>query len=188
MLTLHERSDKCSVLEYKQVESSKSLYERDSVQTFSGSVNNTTYLPDGLKCFICGKNDHTMKSEFKMVDYFSCAEFVNMEPAKRYLTVQKKGLYAKCLWPGAKFGSKHNCSDKYACMHDVHMVHKPHVLVCNFRKKEPNLDMFESYKRNIIWKVPSLPWCSKNIGLSSGSNGANVASTFRSFKSKSGGN
>ena len=38
-LILHERSDKCSVLENKQVESSKSSYKRDS-----GSVNNTTYL------------------------------------------------------------------------------------------------------------------------------------------------
>ena len=118
-------------------------------------------MPDGLKYFICCKDDHvitTMKSGFKMVDYFSCAEFVNMEPAKRYLTLQKKGLCAKCLWPGAKFGSKHNCSDKYACMHDVHIVHQPHVLVCNFHKNDKaNLDILESYKRNIIGKVPSLP-------------------------------
>ena len=191
-LTLHERSDKCLLVESKPG-GSRSPHKRDRDQTFNSSVNNNTiYSPKSLKCFICGKDDHiitTMKSGIKTIDYFSCVEFVNMTPAKRYLTLRNMGLCAKCLWPGAKFGSRHYCSKKYVCTHAGHTVHQPHVLVCNFHKNDKaNLDLLESYKRDIIEKVPSLPQYNKNIGLSSGSDGANVASAFGGYKNNLGRN
>ena len=68
-------------------------------------------------------------------------------------------------------------------MHDVHMVHKPRVLVCNFHKNDKaNLDIRE-LQEEYYWES-----CLAPRVQSSGSNGANVASAFGSFKSKSGGN
>ena len=50
------------------------------------------------------------------------------------------------------------------------------------------MDLLESYKRDITEKVPSLPQYNKNIGLSSGSDGANVASAFGGYKNNLGRN
>ena len=50
------------------------------------------------------------------------------------------------------------------------------------------MDLLESYKRDIIEKVPSLPQYNKNIGLSSASDGTNVASAFGGYKNNLGRN
>ena len=54
-------------------------------------------------------------------------------------------------------------------------------------KKANFFDLLESDTRDIIEKVPSLPQCNK-IGLSSGSDGANVASAFGGYKNNLGRN
>ena len=65
-----------------------------------------------LKCHICGKEDHVPTAGpggIKLIQYFTCEQFVEMTPADRFQLLRKKGLCFQCLYPGAKItDTKHS--------------------------------------------------------------------------------
>ena len=67
---------------------------------------------NGLKCHICGKEDHVPtagRGGIKLIQYFTCKQFVKMTPADRFQLLRKKGLCFQCLYPGAKItDTKHS--------------------------------------------------------------------------------
>ena len=93
---------------------------------------------NSLECHICGKEDHVLTSGpggIKLIQYFTCEQFVEMTPADRLQLLKKKGLCFQCLYPGSKITDiKHSegrCQWDYTCKHPSHdkFPTKKHVLV-----------------------------------------------------------
>ena len=86
---------------------------------------------NGLKCHICGKEDHVPtagRGGIKLIQYFTCKQFVKMTPADRFQLVRKKGLCFQCLYPGAKItDTKHSegrCQRNYSIHHTINFLQK----------------------------------------------------------------
>ena len=128
-----------------------------------------------LKCHICGKEDHVPTAGpggIKLIQYFTCEQFVEMTPADRFQLLRKKGLCFQCLYPGAKItDTKHSegrFQRDYTCNHPSHdkLSTKKHVLVCAKHKDvEENKTIFELYKYRCILKQKhiQLPEFSREI-------------------------
>ena len=139
---------------------------------------NRQSIPDDLTCHICGKNDHVPTrgpGGSKLIQYFSCKEFVDLKPFDRFQLLKRKGLCYQCLYPGAKITDlKHSegrCQRDYTCKHASHnkFPRGKHVLVCSEHKdQEENKQIFEMYKFKCILKQKyiQLPEFSKEIKLS----------------------
>ena len=93
------------------------------------------------KCFVCGKSeDHVVTTDSnnkRVIDYFACKVFADKKPKERGNLLYKKRLCKKCLKPGAKYNSDHECNEKYVCNQDFKkgdqdLKCKNHVLVCGF--------------------------------------------------------
>lgn len=135
---------------------------------------------DNDLCVLCGSvagtNDHvttTGPRGDKIIQYFSCRNFVEKTPAQRLQILRKKGLCFQCLFPGAKWNEgKHEdgkCQKEYVCPHESHSRYpkKKHVLICEEHKHfEENQKILEKYKSKFISKNSNLPSFSKDINLS----------------------
>ena len=127
-------------------------------------------------CFICGETDHVATNgpnNSKLIQYFSCKKFVDMNPNERFLMLKRKGLCIQCLYPGADQDvNKHKdgkCQRDFTCKntaHDKFPVRK-HVLICHeHRDTQENKDLLQEYKSRCIIKRLELPEFSKEIKLS----------------------
>ena len=130
-----------------------------------------------MKCHICGKEDHVPTAGpggIKLIQYFTCEQFVEMTPADRFQLLKKKGLCFQCFYPGAKITdskySEGRCQRDYTCKHPSHdkFPTKKNVLVCAEHKDvEENKTIFELYKYKCILKQKDiqLPESSREINL-----------------------
>lgn len=131
---------------------------------------------DGVVCFFCGESNHPTTNgpnKTKVVQYFACQKFVDMNPSQRFKELFKLGYCFQCLFPGAKGDEgKHAigiCQSDYICKHESHEKHtkKKHVLLCQDHcQTEANLKLFDEYKSRFITPMKGLKESSKNIQLS----------------------
>ena len=112
-------------------------------------------------CLICGKSEgHVVKvgpDGKSRIEYISCKMFIELAASARDKLLFKKRFCSKCLKPGAKWNSDHNCNKKYACNHPYvnkngdNAICEKHVLVCGFHCEEKsNQDLLEVYKQDLI--------------------------------------
>ena len=111
-------------------------------------------------CHLCSKDDHVAtKGPYgkKLIQYFSCKNFVEASCAQRFAMLRQKGLCTQCLMPGAKSSTdKHaegRCQNTYICPHESHnaFAMKKHVLVCEeHRETEANKTLLEEYRARCI--------------------------------------
>ena len=121
---------------------SKDQKQQDRPQRYThysnkGSVKLSS--SNGLKCHICGKEDHVPTAGpegIKLIQYFTCEQFVEMTPADRFQLLKKKGLCFQSLYPGTKTTDTKRSEGRrqrdYRCKHPSHdkFPTKKHVLVC----------------------------------------------------------
>ena len=95
-----------------------------------------------------------------------------MSTADRDKILFKKRLCGKCLLPGARFNSGHDCDDTYLCKQDFvkrtgeAAKCSKHVIVCRFHcDKDRNKELLALYKIN-MFSNKDLPDFSKNIQIS----------------------
>ena len=127
---------------------------------------------------ICERQGHVATSGpnySKVIQYFTCKQFVDMTPAQRFAVVNDKGFCWQCLFPGADARKgKHNegrCQRDFVCKHPSHSKYrrKTHVLLCEEHKDTAeNKRLVEEYKSRCISKdkLVELPCYSKDIKLS----------------------
>ena len=111
-------------------------------------------------CYICGKDeDHVLSWDSNRkpyIDYVACKAFVEKSPHERNKIIFKKRMCTKCLKPGVKWNSEHQCDNQYICNQNyVHMGNErkcaKHVLICGYHAKEKNnQELLEKYKKNVI--------------------------------------
>ena len=159
-----------------------------SVKDGNGKAqNDPTHVSSNCACVICGKvEDHVVtqgKDGNPCVEYIACKVFVEMDAAGRCQALFKKQLCAKCLLPGAKYGSSHDCDQTYVCNHDyvnskgVSSKCVKHILVCQYHlDQKRNKDLLELFKRNVI-VTKNFPDFSKAIQI-------NFSESYRSEVSK----
>ena len=127
------------------------------------------------KCFICGETGHVKTNGpngSKLIQYFSCNQFVQMKPSQRLAVLNRKGLCSQCLFPGAnKSRGKHQdgrCQRDFVCPHPSHddFTSKKHVLVCQDHATTPEShQILQNYKDRCILRQPNLQTFSKDIKL-----------------------
>ena len=147
-------------------------FSKDSVKSSSSN---------GVKCHICGKEDHIPIAglgEIKLIQYFTCKQFLEITLAGRLQLLRKRGFCCQCLYPGDKItGTKHSqgrCRRDYTIIHASIPSHdkfptKKHVLVCAEHKDlKENETIFELYKFKCFLKQKQiqLPEFSREIKLS----------------------
>ncbi|MEM7375655.1 MAG: hypothetical protein AAF587_44090, partial [Bacteroidota bacterium] len=128
------------------------------------------------RCFICGEIGHIKTNGpngSKLIQYFSCDQFVQMTPSQRFKLLQQKGFCSQCLFPGAyQSRGKHqegHCQHDFICPHPSHNNFnvKKHVLVCQDHATTPeNQQVLQNYKERCILRQTQLPSFSKEIKLS----------------------
>ena len=147
----------------------------------SSHFTNSSSTP---KCHLCDGEDHVATrgpKGSKLVQYFACKKFVEINPHDRFILIKNKGFCKQCLFPGAgQEKGKHKegkCQRDYACpdpSHEAHTVRK-HVLICQeHRDSEQNKDLLKKYKERFIDRNTDLPAFSKELKL------AFLASSYRS--------
>ena len=156
---------------------SKNEEQQDRPQRYkhyNSKISAKSPSSNGLKCHICGK-DHVLTAGaggIKLIQYFTCEQFVEMTLADRFQLLKRKGLCFQCLYPGAKItDTKHSegrFQRDYTCNHPSHdkLSTKKHVLVCAKHKDvEENKTIFELYKYRCILKQKhiQLPEFSREI-------------------------
>ena len=120
--------------------------KRDSDPKNGSSQNTKSYLGDSkslekCSCFICGKDENHVLSwdsnKKPFISYVACKSFVDKTNKERDQLLFKKRLCNKCLTPGAKFGSTHDCDQTYICgqkylrkKDNTKQLCQKHVLVC----------------------------------------------------------
>ena len=127
------------------------------------------------KCHLCDADDHVATNGpkgSKVVQYFACKKFTEINPNERYIMLRDKGFCKQCLYPGAKQDSgKHKegkCQRDFICPDPSHLAHsvKKHVLVCHDHRNSPqNQDLLKKYKERFIDRRTELPAYSKDIKL-----------------------
>ena len=159
-------------------DSFKPKQDRDRNRGNSSHVTDDVLLAasdPGIPCSICGKSDHlqtTGPNHTKVVQYYSCPDFVQMSPSERFKLLRRKELCFQCLLPGADWNTgKHKegtCQWQYACKHDAHTRHKrkKHVLVCGEHKMSPeNIELLQKYKERCFPRDIDIPQFSRDIGI-----------------------
>ena len=127
------------------------------------------------ECFICGEVGHVKTNGprgSKLVQYFSCNQFVQMTPSQRFNTLKQKGLCSQCLFPGAdQTRGKHQegrCQHDFVCPHPSHerFTSKKHILVCqDHATTQESQQILQKYKERCILRQTELPAFSKDIRL-----------------------
>ena len=111
--------------------------QRNTHYSSKGSVKSSS--SNGLKCHKRSKEDHVRTAGpggIKLIQYFTCKQFIEMTPADRFQLLKKKCLCFQCLYPDVKLtDTKHSegrCQTDYTCNHPSHdkFPTKKHVLVC----------------------------------------------------------
>ena len=116
---------------------------------------------DNCICHICGENqNHVLSLDGdgkSCIDYVACKTFVSLQPRDRDKLLYKKRLCSKCLTPGVKWNSEHNCNKTYSCNQKYTnkkgegSICEKHVLVCGYHANEKgNKDLLERYKKNLF--------------------------------------
>ena len=151
--------------------------EKDSPGEKRGSGYSVDTVPQKCVCHICGKSeDHvtTLDAAGKpCIEYIACKKFVDLKTKDRDQLLFKKRLCSKCLTPGVKWNSDHDCDKKHSCsqMYDnkkgENVKCEKHVLVCGFHCKEAaNQELLEVYKKNSEKAHKNLKDFSKNVKIS----------------------
>ena len=143
--------------------------------------NNKSFHSDSTPiCFICGEkageSNHIATygpGGSKIIQYFSCKQFVEKKPAERCSLLRSKGYCIQCLLPGALYNEgKHRddkCQRDFTCPNQLHhrFNTRKHILVCDEHKDATeNNDLLEKYKSRFIVKNTALPQFSQDIRLS----------------------
>ena len=143
--------------------------------------NNKSFHSDSTPiCFICGEkageSNHIATygpGGSKIIQYFSCKQFVEKTPAERCSLLRSKGYCIQCLLPGALYyEGKHRdgkCQGDFTCPNQLHhrFNTRKHILVCDEHKDATeNNDLLEKYKSRFIVKNTALPQFSQDIRLS----------------------
>ena len=132
-----------------------------------------------ITCQICGSKegvaDHISSpgpGGSRILQYFTCKQFVDASPATRLKLIKEKGFCFQCLLPGTSSSyGKHaegRCQRDFSCPHPSHDKYstKKHVLVCEDHKTmECNKELLQKFTHRFI-RSPMLPEFSKNINLS----------------------
>ena len=178
---LHEKSKKIILekslgegqKEKKENEEKAFLVQENVIPSHANQCSgNDQFQP---KCHICGKFDHVQTIDTdnkKVIEYVACKEFVDKKPSERGKLIYKKRLCGRCLKPGVKYSSDHNCDSKYVCNQpykkgDQEYKCKHHVLVCGFHcEKNSNKELLEKYKNEVIKRNKNYLDFTKNISLS----------------------
>ena len=75
--------------------------------------------PSRASCVLCGKlNDHVQSTDTEgkpYVEYVACKMFADKKPRDRDRLLFRKRLCSKCLKPGVKYNSSHDCDTTYVC-------------------------------------------------------------------------
>ena len=129
-----------------------------------------------VACTLCGKDqDHVVSfrpDKTPYIEYIACKIFADKTPKERDNYLFKKHFCNKCLTPGVKFASKHNCDAKFVCpqkfmKNGVETECKKHVLVCGHHCKEKsNNDLLDAYKKSVLQTNGGFSDFSKNISIS----------------------
>ena len=113
-------------------------------------------------CLICEKDeDHVLSYDSNkkpFVDYIACQKFVDMNSKDRDKFLFSKKWCGKCLKPGVKYGSAHDCDTQYTCTQKYKSKKDgneyqclKHVLVCPYHCDAPaNKQLLEKYRKDII--------------------------------------
>ena len=130
-----------------------------------------TNLPSSSEesCSICsapdGSDHHTSTNGpkgCKILQYYTCKEFVTKSPAKRFNLLINKGLCIQCLFPGADVSSgKHaeeKCQHNFTCNHPSHNKYpvKKHVLLCEEHKSS---DINKNLLQKCVQRFIRIPCC-----------------------------
>ena len=133
--------------------------------------------PEKCSCHICGKDDDhvlSMDSNKKpVIEYVSCKVFVDKTCAERDKLLFKKRFCNKCLTPGVKYGSNHDCDQQYLCgqkflrkRDNTEQLCQKHVLVCgHHHEEESNKKLLEKYKKNVILAHGKFFDFTKNVSI-----------------------
>ena len=128
------------------------------------------------ECKFCGETDHVATNgpnKTKIVQYFACKKFCELNCLGRYKELVAKGFCHQCLFPGAdKSDSRHangKCQTDYICKNAAHdkFTCKKHVLVCHEHCDEvENKKLLEEYVQRFIAPLKNVELFSKEIKLS----------------------
>ena len=129
-----------------------------------------------LRCSFCNEAGHVTTNgpnRTKLIQYYACKKFCDMNPTRRFQELSAKGFCFQCLFPGArKRDGRHAtgaCQNTYACKHESHAAHvnKKHVLVCQeHSEEEDNVRLLNEYKARFILPQRRAEQFSRDIRLS----------------------
>ena len=182
---LNEKSKKCLTSDNKTPKG-KDTEDKRKADSKQGSVQNSNSksfpvdnkVPQKCSCSICGKDEgHVLSwdsNKKPFVHYVACKVFVDKTSKERDNLLFKKRLCNKCLTPGAKFGSTHECDQTYVCgqkflrkRDNTEQLCQKHVLVCGHHcEEESNKKLLELYKKNVIQPHGKFFDFTKNISIS----------------------
>ena len=128
-LVLDEKISKCAGPESREKEKPKdnTRQSSDNQGGKSGGDNKSNSFTNNhdsasspsAACSLCGKDqDHVISfrpDKSAYVEYIACKIFADKTPKERDNFLFKKHYCNKCLTPGVKFGSKHDCDTKFVC-------------------------------------------------------------------------
>ena len=132
--------DRCFLerLIYRKVKVTRGISSMKEVESKVGTTLLMAWQIMRLLCHFCGESEHVATMgpfQSKVIQYFACKRFVEMNPGQR-------GLCFQCLFPGASStDGKHRdgkCQRAFSCRHPLHQKYprKKHVLVCEEHKDE----------------------------------------------------
>lgn len=101
--------------------------EKTNERIKSKSPSNYFTEKDVKKCHLCDEEDHSTTggpNGLKLIQYYACRKFAELNPNERYLMVKRKGFCVQCLFPGAaQDKGKHQegkCQRDFICPHPSH--------------------------------------------------------------------
>ena len=168
---------------FDQTQKTKEDSNKQIKRNNASSFHTTLPLSSEVSCSICsapdGSDDHTSTNGpkgCKILQYYTCKDFVTKSPAERFNLLKNKGFCIQCLFPGADASSgKHaegRCQRDFTCSHPSHNKYpvKKHVLLCEEHKSSDiNKDLLQKFVQRFI-RNPLLPDFSRQISLYKTSN------------------
>ena len=151
--------------------------EDDASSSFHAPPTQHPPPPSRASCLLCGKSEDHIQSTDQhgkpYVEYVACKMFVEKKARERDRLLFRKRFCGKCLKPGAKYNSTHDCDTQYICgqtytnKQGVETSCSKHVLVCGFHCGEKrNEDLLVLYKKNVIAQNKKFLDFTKNVSIS----------------------
>ena len=176
---VHEQKQ---LLIFDQIPKSKDDSNRHQQLRRNTSSHHTSLL-SAVTCTICNAADDTNNHVStngpkgrKILQYYTCKNFVSKSPAERFNLLKDKGFCIQCLFPGASASSgKHaegKCQRDFTCSHPSHNKHsvRKHILLCEEHKStDANKELLQKFVQRFI-RNPLLPDFSRQISLYKTSN------------------